>query len=127
MRRILTIAATALFLALGACQTTGGSQPTDPASVVFSAKTSYAAALSVAVRYANLPRCGKPTSPPICSDPSVVLQLRKADEVASVALDQAEAMVRTPNVNPGLAATAVQSAVGAVKVLQQVVVTYGLK
>lgn len=121
MRKIIAVAAMALFVA--AC---GGLSPSAQ-SDVYSAKTAYGAALTLAVAYNKLPRCGAPTSSPLCSDQAAVLQLRKADSVAALALDQAEAVVRNPASSSSLIAAAVQSATGAVKVLQQVETTYGLK
>lgn len=124
MRPILIVAAMAGFLT--ACAGSG-SPPPSAASDVYSAKAAYGAALTLAVGYNGLPRCGAPTSPPLCSQASVVLQLRKADQVASLALDQAELVVRNPLSSASLIAAAVQSATGAVKVLQQVETTYGVK
>lgn len=121
MRPILIVAAMAALVT--AC---GGSAPSAQ-SDVFAAKTAYGAALTVAVAYNGLPRCGAPTSPPLCSQASVVLQLRKADQVASLAIDQAETVVRSPSSSASMIAAAVQSATGAVKVLQQVEATYGMK
>ncbi len=121
MRPILIVAALAGFVT--GC---GGSAPSAQ-SDVFAAKTAYGAALSLAVGYNSLPRCGAPTSPPLCSDNAAVLQLRKADQVASLAIDQAELVVRNPASSASLVAAAVQSATGAVKVLQQVEATYGVK
>lgn len=125
MRPILIIAAMAGILALGGCSSSGA-QPS-PQADVYSAKAAYGAALTLAAGYNGLPRCGAPTSPPLCSQASVVLQLRKADQVASLALDQAELVVRNPLSSASLIAAAVQSATGAVKVLQQVETTYGVK
>ena len=124
MRNIVTVIATALFLALGGCS---GGLPPSAQNDVFAAKTAYGAALTLAVAYNGLPRCGTPTSPPLCSDQAVVLQLRKADQVASLALDQAEAVVRNPLSSASLIAAAVQSASGAVKTLQMIEQTYSVK
>ena len=125
MRPILIVAALAGILAAGGCSSSGSAP--SPQADVYAAKASYGAALTVAVRYNGLPRCGAPTSPPICSDAAVVLQLRRADAVASVALDQAESVVRSPLSSASLIAAAAQSATGAVKVLQAVITSYGVK
>lgn len=124
MRPILIVAAMAGFLA--ACAGSG-SGPAPAASDVYSAKAAYSAALGVAVRYNQIPRCGSPTSPPVCSAASVVQQLRKADNVAEASLDQAESVARSPSANASVLAAAVQSATAAVQVLQTILTTYGVK
>jgi hypothetical protein len=125
MLRNILIASLALFLA--SCGGAGQSGSPSPASSVFAAKTAYVGALGLAVKYNALPRCGAPTSPPICSDASVVLQLRKADQAAGAALDGAETIVRTPGVKDSVAIAAARSATEAVKLLQTVLVTYQVK
>ena len=64
---------------------------------VFTAKSAYAGLLQVAVTYKELKPCGPGISQP-CSDPAIVAQIQRADNVAAVALDAAEAAVRTPQV-----------------------------
>lgn len=95
MRRLfLTLA---LAAGLAACASGPGSGSTTPAQTVFAAKSAYASALTAAVAYRQLPACATPARPP-CSDPAIVAQLQRADNVAAGALDAAEAAVRTPAV-----------------------------
>ena len=101
MKRFIAVAV--LFL-LAACAT-----PQTPQQAVFEVKNAYAAALTVAVAYKRLPDCAQKALP--CSDKVVVMQLQKADNVASAALDAAEHAVRTP----GFGANLVQSALTAAK------------
>lgn len=64
---------------------------------VYTAKASYATLLQAAVVYKELRRCSATVTQP-CSDPAIVAQIQKADNVAVVAMDAAEAAVRTPQV-----------------------------
>lgn len=65
----------ALFLfALVAC---GGESALSPANselpdrIVYRTQGYYNAAVAAEIAYAKLPACGKPTSPPLCSDLAV--------------------------------------------------------
>lgn len=84
----------------------GCATPESPQQAVFQAKVGYAVALSAAVAYNNLPRCGEPP----CSDPAIVAQLRRADNTAIAALDASEAAVRTPGFGESLVTSAVAAA-----------------
>lgn len=88
--------------------------------MVFTAKSSYATALAAAVAYKNLRVCGAGVSLP-CSDPTIVAQLQKADNVAAAALDAAEAAVRTPTVGTTARDRAIQTANGALAALSALV------
>ena len=103
------------LLAFAGCATTG---TTLPSQAVFQAKSDYAVALTAAVAYKNLPRCG-PTVIKVCSDPKIVTQLQKADDAASALLDGAETTVRTGGSNAQLAVTAAQQAVSALTSITQ--------
>lgn len=124
---IRTLISIALAGFLTACGAPGQSGSPSPAQSVLAAKTAYTGALVVAVRYNQIPRCGRPASPPICSDEGVVLQLRRADAVAGAALDGAEAIVRTPGIDSSIAVAAAKSATESVKVLTVILQTYGVK
>jgi hypothetical protein len=106
----MRIALLSFALAVGACSS---SQPTvdlaGAQKTVYAVKSTYAAALTVAVAYNERPRCTAPKAPIICSDVSVVAKMRMADAVASTAIDNAEATVRAP----GASMTVVQAAVAA--------------
>lgn len=85
--------------------------PQSPQQAVFSAKQSYAVALTAAVAYKRLPPC--PTPSKVCSDKKVVGQLQKADDAAAALLDGAEVTVRTGGGNVAMAIQAAQQAVAA--------------
>lgn len=46
---------------------------------------------NIAIGYKNLPRCGLPAAPPICSDPTVVETIQAASKKAYDALTKAQA------------------------------------
>lgn len=118
--RTLTLA---LCVALAAgCAATPGT--TSPAQAVYAAKSAYAAALTVAVAYESQPRCSS-TRPAPCSSPEIVAQLRRADDTAKLALDAAEAAVRTPAIGTDAAAKAAQAATSALQALQAVLTIAG--
>ena len=81
----------------------------------------------MAVTYNNLPRCGAPTSPPVCSDPGAIIAIRKANTAAQAALDAAETTVRTPGVTASVATAATVSATNAVAALQSILTLYAPK
>lgn len=107
MRNILFSLAIAVGL-VACASTTTSTTDASPATIVFQAKTAYATALVAAVTYKNLPKCASPAVQP-CSDPAIVAQLQKADNVAAVALDTAEAAVRTPAIGTDAISKAVSA------------------
>lgn len=113
-----------LFALLGfvlvACQQTGPS----PSSAVYAAKNGYEAALVVAVTYNKLPRCGTPTSPPLCSDQAAVNAIRKASDATATAIDAAEKTVRDPAINADIKSAATLSATNALTALQTILALY---
>jgi hypothetical protein len=94
--------ALAFVIVLGACTSPGSS--TDPAgtgvglntltSAAFAARTAYAVALVAANQYASLPRCERPSAPPLCSKQNVVDIMRQADVAADNSTLAAERAVR---------------------------------
>lgn len=98
-----------------------------PAQIVFAAKERYKVALSLAVEYNKLPRCDIPAAPLVCSEPRVVDILRKTDEAADAALDNAEVVVRTPGATEDALSLAVASAQAAVASLVEIVAALGLE
>lgn len=119
-------------VALAGCGAVGGGTSPPGGTVagvsaeraVFATKTAYEAALTAAVAYKNLPVCATPAKPP-CSNPAIVTQLRKADNVAAGALDAAEAAVRTPSIGTTARDQAVNAANAALAALQAVLTTTG--
>lgn len=95
MKKILI--AIALTGVLAACAGAPGDSPgiSSPEQVVYKLHGDYAAALRVAVAYKNLPPCVTATTP-ICSEPAIVMQVQRADDLAFEALSTAQRMVRAP-------------------------------
>lgn len=90
---------------------------------VFQVRTLYTAALTAAVEYESLPRCEQ-TELTLCSDTSVVAEIRNADLSAKAALDGAESFVRT---HPELdASSAITAAVSAVETFKQILEIYSI-
>lgn len=87
---------------------------------VFTAKSSYVALLKVAVAYKELRPCSATVTLP-CSDPAIVAQIQKADNVASMAIDAAEAAVRTPQVGATAQDRAIATANSALAALSALV------
>jgi hypothetical protein len=71
-----------------------------------------------------MPRCA-PAVPKPCSDPELVAQIRKADNVAAAALDAAEAAVRTPAVGTTARDRAIQAAQAALAAFSALVTSLG--
>jgi len=99
---------------------------TTPQQGVYSAKTQYAAALTIAVSYKRLPVCSATVKLP-CSDPKIVAQLQKADNVAAASLDAAENAVRTPGFGKDVAQSALAAANAALAAFVSITSTLQVK
>ena len=114
---------TAVLLALGLASLAGACATKAAATDVFELRAGYdATVLAPMAGYARLPPCLSHVAPaqgaPVCSDPAVVDQLRKADSAAKAALDAAEETVRQhPTMDATAAIAAAENAVAAVKVI----------
>lgn len=108
-------AAVVVALALVACAI-----PNTPQQTVYAAKATYVGAAETALRYMNLPRCAAPAVQP-CSSQAVVDGIKKADNIAFAALEQAEAVVRTPGFGESAVTSAVAAAQGAVRAFVEIV------
>lgn len=117
MRKIMITVA--LLLVAACAQNNQGSLPS-PANTVYALKNTLASAEIVAVQYNSLARCGRPTSPPLCSDAGVISIVRQSNDDARIALDAAEKTVRDPNVSKSAADAAVVSAQNAVGAFQAI-------
>ena len=93
MKKTLSLLAVVLLV--------GCTAPQTPEQAVYLAQSDYAAALRVELAYSNLPRCGKPDSPKLCSDADIIRQLQKADDLAWIAIQEAQAAVRSPTFTEG--------------------------
>lgn len=107
MKRLIALAA---LLYLAACTT-----PESPAQAVYLAESDYAAALRIELAYSELPRCGKPSSPTLCSEVSVIRKVQKADDLAWIAIQEAQGAVRTKGFSESRIKAAAASAVGLTK------------
>lgn len=102
------------LLLLAACN--GG--PTGQQGV-FAAKTAFEAALTVAVAYSKLPRCSATQAAP-CAQADVIKKADNAAQIAAMAIDGAERIVRTPSISPALADSQVALARAAVAELNAI-------
>lgn len=110
---------------LAACSTVSG-VTTTPQQAIYQLKGDYNTALTIAVTYKNLPPCGLPTSPPVCSKADVVAKLQQADNVAFPAIQAAENTVRTPGAGAN-AQTAINAANQALVALTSITATLAIK
>ncbi len=110
-----------MFALLAACSTT----PQSPAQAVYAVQGNYAAALTIAVAYKQLPSCATTTAT-LCSKPDIVVKLQKADDVAYPALQAAQNTVRQPNAGAN-AQTAIFAAEQAVAALTAITSTLQTK
>jgi len=124
MKRLFLIVLFALA-AVGCAAPSAGSGPSYQQGV-FQAKTQYSAALTAAVAYKRLPTCTA-TVPLPCSQPAVIAQLQKADNVAAQALDAAEVAVRTPGFGASVVSSAVAAANAAMQAFVSITTTLGTK
>lgn len=120
MIRLLLVGALFFLAACATPEQGSGSAATS----VYQAKLAYAAVLTGAVEYNNLPRCGRPTSPALCSSQGAVEAMRKANLAARSALDSAESTVRDPAVKGNTAQLAVTAAGNAVDSFKEIVTLY---
>lgn len=107
-----------LLLLLAGC----ASNSPSPATTVYASKSTYEAALALAVAYAELPRCA-PDAPPLCSDTSAVATIRTANTAARATLDAAENTVRSAP-STDAARMAVVAASNAVDAFSKIVALY---
>jgi len=95
-----------LWAAAGAAQST--------VEAVYAVESAYAAALTLAIEYAALPRCGSPAARAACSESAMVERLRVVDAVATSALRGAQLIARDSGASP-------QTAEGALRVAREAV------
>lgn len=119
-----TLFAGIMALLLAACSTV----PQTPVQTVYAATATYAAALSVAVKYKQLPPCADAvTHSPICSRAETVAELREADGKAFAALSAAQVAVRTPDIGTTAIERTVSAANRAIAVFSAVTASLGAK
>lgn len=118
MRAFLFAVTLVFMLTVAACG--GQSGLPSPANTVFAAKNTFVGLQTTAIQYTSLPRCGAPTSPPLCSDQATVLTIRKLNNDAVTTLDAAEKTVRDPTSSTSAQQAAANSSTNAVGALQTV-------
>jgi len=124
MKRYLAVLACAL--ALAGCALLNPTKPL-PASTTadlqkgaYTAKLGFQAALTGAVFYIELPRCGRPTSPTICSEQNVVDVMRNAVKAADASTQAAEDAARSLNSDSTALSALVAAATASVTALQAI-------
>lgn len=124
MRKFLAVAGIALLLA--GCALTSLTKPVTPATTVdlqkgaYAAKLTFQGALIVAVAYIELPRCGRPTSPTVCSQQSVVDIMRNSIKAADAGTQAAEDAARTLTADSTTLSALVTAAEKSVTALQAI-------
>ncbi len=96
-------------------------KPVDPISIrnrITEIQIAYHGALVLAVAYTDLPRC-QPGSPTLCSNQRWVNQIRKADDVAKVAVDEADKAGNNLGSKADVAEAVIVSAAAAVDALKK--------
>lgn len=110
MNKILSIFALVLLVGCNAAPTTSDFGSELPDKIVYRTQGYYNAAVALEIAYDKLPACGKPTSPPLCSDSAIKKKVRKVDDAAYVAIKEAQIAVRTPGFAESKLTTFVTSA-----------------
>lgn len=132
MTFLRTLCAPLLAFTLMSCAQSDGflSKPVDmtvAAKSAYAAKATYQGYLTVAVAYNERPRCGNPKSPPLCSEPAVVNQLRLASAAANAATQAAEDAVRTMGAKPTIVQAAVTASEQSLVAMNTIITVYNLK
>lgn len=107
-----------LLLLVSACGLT-------PQEKVYAAGVGYQTAGPPFLTYANLPRCSA-TRPQPCSDQAVIDEVKRADNVVYVALEQAKAVVVDPTKTESVAAAAASAVEYALSVFTSVLAQYNI-
>lgn len=131
MKGSITVSLAALGMTIASCSVAtkpvGASSLTTMRNDVYAASVGYNAVLVAVVAYNNLPRCGNPASPPICSDKAVIDQIRTSANVANTAIQNAEDLVRGASPDMTIAAAAVAAAKAAETALETAASQLGVK
>ncbi len=106
--------------------------PASPQQAVYEAENAYVIALRLELVYDHLPRCGAPSAantsnPLLCSTTATIQKVRKADNLAWDAIQNAETAVRTPGFSDSGVIAAVASATAITKEFTNIVATLGVK
>lgn len=99
MRKLLAVAGIALLM--GACSLLQANQPLPASTTVdlqkraYAAKLAFQGVLTASIAYIEMPRCGRPTSPPVCSQQAVVDVMRNALKAGDAGTQAAEDAARS--------------------------------
>ncbi len=119
---------------LGGCQTIKaaniaaspvGTTAVDLQKGAYAAKLTFEASLIVVTGYIERPRCGRPASPILCSDQTVVDMMRKAIVSTDAAVQAAENAARTTGPDTTIAAALVTVATQSTTAFKLIGTTYG--
>lgn len=131
------LAACAVMLMLAGCAGDQKSGPTYPVVGTVNqkdaqqaadiARASFAALTIAARQYVDLPRCGQPSSPPVCSSQSVVNEIRQYGNAADYATKQAQDFTRDLTKSPVAVANAVSDAQRAITIYRGTVAKFNAK
>lgn len=124
IRSCLALLVVPLLLLAPGCNTAENVAKT-PAQRVFAVQADYNAALNLALAYESLPRCSAAITSG-CSQPAVVTELRRADNVAYSAIKAAQDTVRTPGASNSTIELVMTGAANAVGVFRTVLRTYNI-
>ena len=99
----------------------GASAAQSAVEAVYAVESAYAAALTLAIEYAALPRCGTPAAKGACSEAATVERLRVLDAVATSAMRGAQLMAKDPGASQQTQEATVRVARDAIGVFDAVV------
>ena len=100
----------AVALALAGCNSSTAPAPKTPDQIVAAIEASYTGAVTLATQYLELPRCGVPHAPALCSDPKLVGALTADQAKASASLNAARAALAVGDAGSTQAALATAAA-----------------
>ncbi len=123
MRKILS--AFVLLLALSAC---ASKEPTTSTAAlqqkVLAAEVAYEVPLRLALAYNARPRCTVPKTITLCSEPTVVAELRRTNHNVQTAFAAAMNLASTPGVTESAVTASIAAATQAIGPLQSILDSY---
>ena len=134
MRYLVVLVAAVLSLAACSKPDTGPTYPIvgtvnakDAQQAADITRASFAALTTAARQYVDLPRCGQPSSPPICSSQIIVNEIRQYGNAADYATQQAQVLTRDLTMTPVAMANAVADAQKAIAIYRGTVAKFNAK
>ncbi len=125
MRKLLSIIA--LSLLAGCASTNPTASTASLQQKVLAAEVAYEIPLALAVAYNKRPRCTVPPTIKLCSEQSVVEQLRKANHNVMTAFGAAMTLASTPGVTDSAVTASIAVATQAIGPLQTILDSYQIK